>query len=113
MMRRCVRLFLLMISLFQTRIDTNAFGLGSAPASGAGDRALAVVNFRERELGKNAAAKAPQPARACACACAPRVVAASYAVGRTRPVASSVEPFRYCVLGTATERRGLYLLFSL
>jgi len=25
-----------MISLFQTRIDTNAFGLGSAPASGAG-----------------------------------------------------------------------------
>src|SRR5438876_6373173 len=91
MMRRFVRLFLLVISLFQTRIDTNAFGLGSAPASGAGDRALAIVNFRERELGKNAAARAPQPGRACARS--PRVVAASSAVGRTRPVASSVEAF--------------------
>src|SRR5205809_8106091 len=111
MMRRCVRLFLLVISLFQTRIDTNAFGLGSAPASGAGDRALAIVNFRERELGKNAAARAPQPARACACA--PRSCSR---LVRRRTDSSCGELRRgvpYCVLGTATERRGLYLLFSL
>jgi len=38
-------------------------GLGSAPGSGAGDRALAITNFRRMETVKRVAATAPQPSR--------------------------------------------------
>src|SRR5215218_1486073 len=38
-------------------------GLGSAPGSGAGDRGLAITNFRAMELMKSVAARAPQPSR--------------------------------------------------
>jgi hypothetical protein len=36
-------------------------GLGSAPGSGAGDRGLAITNFRAMELMKSVAARTPQP----------------------------------------------------
>src|SRR5215211_7268955 len=38
-------------------------GLGSAPGSGAGDRGLAITNFRATQLMKSVAARAPQPSR--------------------------------------------------